>query len=350
MDVSRLETISREIAEESQGTTSEQERALTTPRQVETGNWIIREFKLDKTTQNKWQQIGQDIRWEYSFPPILHWQNLPDPEGAYGLSDIEGIDQAQDRLNFINSNISKIIRFFAHPMRWGKNVEKKDLLDSGPDKWLRFTGETAAVGQLDAIGDLVSSRNFAIDIRQALFDISRTQDMSNLLLKSGQLTDFGLHVAMWDALNKNETKRELYGDAILELNRRLLAFRQEGQGEDRAEYIDLVYRANKLPIFLDRLAYFGSTYGTCYIKIVPDGIEFDASDTDSIIWPDPLPIDSIAQTNALVQQVGAGLVSRETAARELGRDWETEEERMNTTAVSQTNVGAELLKSFNQGK
>jgi hypothetical protein len=40
--------------------------------------------------------------------------------------------------------------------------------------------------------------------------------------KVGALTNFGLRVLYSDALSKNATRRQLYGDALTELNRRLL--------------------------------------------------------------------------------------------------------------------------------
>jgi hypothetical protein len=70
--------------------------------------------------------------------------------------------------------------------------------------------------------DLASSRNFASDLRQSIFDISREIDLSSISDKLGALTNFGLHVLYTDALDKNDTKRQLYGDALKELNRRLL--------------------------------------------------------------------------------------------------------------------------------
>jgi len=43
-------------------------------------------------------------------------------------------------------------------------------------------------------------------------------------------------------------------------------------------------------------------------------------------------------------------VSKQTAARLRGYDWESEEERLNDEKVAGDNVGAALLRAFGQGQ
>jgi len=306
IEVARMEVIARETSMQKFEEQDENGEAKIVEREAETGNWVIREYVSSALTQGKWQQMGDDVQWPYLFPPILHWQNLPDPENAYGISDIASVVEPQDRYNFVQSNISKIIRFFAHPMRWAKNIIGAiETVDAGPDKMVKFSGTDAALGALEMSSDLSGSRAFALDLRQAIFDLTRTVDLSSITDKIGALTNFGLRVLYKDALDKLGTKQELYGDALVELNHRLLVL---------ADY---------------------------------DGANADGG---SVVWPDPLPTDTEAKAVAHVQLVGAGIESKESAQIDLDLDPDTESKRMETAAAGQTNIGAEILKSFSQGR
>jgi hypothetical protein len=249
--------------------------------------------------------MGEDVQWPYSFPPILHWQNLPDPENCYGVSDIDDVLEIQDRTNFVNSNVSKIIRFYASPTRWSRGMTGSSVVEMGPDKIVNLNGTDATLENLEMQSDLGSSRAFALDLRQALFDISRTVDLSSVADKLGSLTNFGLRTLYMDALNKNGTKQELYGDALVELNHRLL---------------------------------------------VLAGYDGAAADGGDVVWPDPLPINRTEIVTAEVAAVAAGIESKESAAENLGLDWAQEQERMAASTVAGANIGEMLLTNFSRGQ
>lgn len=305
VEIARREETARATAQEQTQVQDANGETQTITRTVETGDWVIRNYVSSQETAGKWQQVGQDVQWSYTFPPILHWQNLPDPENVYGISDIEDVLDIQDRANFINSNVSKIIRFYAHPLRWGRGVSGATTIDLGPDKMVNLTSTDGMIGNLEMSSDLASSRAFALDLRQSLFDVSRTVDLSSVADKIGSLTNFGLRVLYHDALNKNGTKQELYGDALSELNHRLLML---------AGY---------------------------------SGI---GSDGGYVIWPDPLPVDRDRLIAAEVAAVAGGIESRQTASENVGNDWDTELERIEAATASNSNIGEMLLKSFSSGQ
>mgnify|MGYP001135434693 FL=1 len=72
-------------------------------------NWLITDEQTNR--MGRWEIVNQQ-EWPYEFPPIVHWQNLPQPSDVYGQSDIKDVIELQDRANFIASNIRKIIRLF----------------------------------------------------------------------------------------------------------------------------------------------------------------------------------------------------------------------------------------------
>ena len=98
-----------------------------------------------------------------------------------------------------------------------------------------------------------------------MFDITRTVDLDSLQDKIGSLTNFGLKVLYSDSIGKTGIKRLLFGEALLELIRRLLVINN-----------------------------FGET------------------DPGVIVWPDFLPQNEQEEIEYLEKDLTNGLVSHET--------------------------------------
>jgi hypothetical protein len=184
--------------------------------------WVVEHY--EQAGSNAQWKLVESVPWEYDFPPIIHWKNLPSLKSCYGDSDIDDAINVQDKMNFVVSNTGKIIKHHASPRPVGTGFSGKDMkpLDDSPDSMIVIPAENAKVFNLQMDSDLVSSRGFADDLKQSIFDVSREIDLSSIKDKLGALTNFGLRVLYTDALDKNDTKRSLYGDALKELNRRLL--------------------------------------------------------------------------------------------------------------------------------
>ena len=268
--------------------------------------------------RGKWAEIAREVFADangvpYNFAPIIHWQNLPDALNIWGEPDAtDDIIILQNRLNFAVSNVGKIIRLYAHPQRYGKNLGKGDVLELGPDEMPNFTGDAASIEQLAAVGDLPGAVQYITLLIQSLFNTTRTVDLASLTDKLGALTNFALRVLYFDALQKLDTKRELFGEMILELNRRLL---------------------------------------------VISGLL--NTDSGTMVWQrNVLPIDDVSEVAALKTEVDAGFMSTEDAIKQRGRDPKDVMERVAAEKQSATNMqqgndlGAMLLKmrEFNIGQ
>ena len=166
-----------------------------------------------------------------------------------------------------------------------------------------FPGDNAALANLEMQSDLSSSQQFMMVMRQLLFDVSRTVDITSIADKIGALTNFGLRVLYTDTLHKRDTKRALMGEALTELNRRLLILGN-----------------------------------------------FKNTDPGAVVWPETMPQNKLELIQAVQQEIGVGIVSKQTAAIEMGRDWESEQERMAEETSAGGNIGAALLNAFNQGR
>jgi hypothetical protein len=135
------------------------------------------------------------------------------------------------------------------------------------------------------------------------YKTARVPEMDPSLMTLGAQSGFALRVLYGDLIEKTTTKQLLYGDALVELNRRILDFR--GKGDD---------------------------------KIV------------TVHWKDPLPPDERSEIQALGFDMQAKLCSKETASKKRGYDFETENERLEEEQKGQLNLGEVLLTNFNQGK
>jgi hypothetical protein len=270
--------------------------------QAQGGNtWEIVTSESVDAFAGQWREISRQL-WSYDFAPIIHWQNLPAVGTPYGESDIPyDVLRLQDTLNFSSSNLAKIVRLFAHPMRYGKNLGHDGKTEAGPDAMPNYNNEKAEIVQLPAVGDLAAALEVFKSQRQAFFDITRSVDIDSMADKLGALTNFGLRVLYQDNLAKVATKRELFGDMLAELIRRLLVL------------------AGMQPVAVQ------------------------------VVFPDFLPQDEAAEAQGHIALVGAGLESKQTAADALGLDWEQEQERMSGEQVAGDNIGAAILRAFENG-
>ena len=179
-------------------------------------------FEVKEGAQ-QWQMVS-DIPWLYDFPPIIHWKNLPSLNSVLGDSDIDDAINIQDKSNFTVSNTGKIIKYHASPTTIVSGVAADGIkpVDKSPNAMFAIPNPDAKVYNLELQSDLASSRAFYLDLQQSIFDIAREVNPSSISDKLGSLTNFAVRVMFNDALDKNDTKRQLYGDALKELNRRIL--------------------------------------------------------------------------------------------------------------------------------
>ena len=105
-----------------------------------------------------------------------------------------------------------------------------------------------------------------------------------------------------DTLTKLETKRRLYGEMLVEINRRLLII--AGKGEDAGE----------------------------------------------IYWHDVIPESDVEEVAALKADLEMQIVSKETVAMKRGYDYAAEQEKIAADKTNESNIGAVLLTAFNRNQ
>jgi len=262
-------------------------------------SWLIREFQ--RAPQQRDWQLSQEIGWPYPFGPVYDWQNLPDYESYYGAPDI-GEPELNDAFNLVASNINRILKIHAHPKTIGIGVRPGDLQETAIDAFWTVQNPQAQIKNLEMQSDLGSSMRYLEFLQAAFFSVHSAVDLTSMKDRIGQLTNFGLRTLFKDALDKLQTKRELYGAGLVEISRRALMM-----------------------------------------------LGFDDPQVD-IQWGDPLPWNDFEEIQSLEKELELGLISKRTAAELRERDWETEQERIAEEQAQEGNLGERLLRAFERGQ
>lgn len=175
-----------------------------------------------------WLTTGETV-WPYAFPAIVDCQNLPCAGEVWGISDLEDdIRGIQGSVNFVASNIGRILRFHSHPKTWGSGFSAAQL-DVAIDQTIVLPNTDAKLANLEMASDLQSSLDFFRALRQALYEIARVPEIATGTLNAlGQISGVALKVLYAPLVEKTETKRQTYGDLLVELNRRILAMAGHG--------------------------------------------------------------------------------------------------------------------------
>jgi len=241
--------------------------------------WEIHTYR-EVPNQGGWIRQGEPVRWEYDWAPILDWPNLPDPNGYYGISDLRQSGGVNDSVNFLLSNLQRIIKHHAHPKTVALGVASDEIKATAVDRLWTIRNENAQILNLEMQSDLSSSMELVRMLRRFFFDGTREVDPSSVHDRLGDLTNFALRVLYTDTLSKVGTKRLLAGDALQDLNRRLLALLDHG--------------------YAHRI---------------------------TVTWPQAIPTDDMADAQALAIDRQHGL-SRETYLDKRGYDFEQEMARV----------------------
>jgi len=194
--------------------------------EYEDGQWVIEDYERDSDRSGTMQKVDERV-WPYPWPPIVDCQNLPMPNVYYGSSDLEqDVVDTVKSLQFLMSNINKIIRIHAHPKTWAKGLSP-DLASEvsiSPDELIALPDPEAELRNLEMSSDLGSSINFMRELRQSLGEMTQTPKIATgeTDSASSQLSGINLSILFAPLIQKTTMKRNLYGELILDLCHRVL--------------------------------------------------------------------------------------------------------------------------------
>lgn len=261
--------------------------------------WMMQAFEK-RGDAGKLLPIDDPIEWPYPFAPIVDAQNLPNPNEAYGLSDLPpeliGINES---LNFSQSNTAKILKFHAHPKTFIIGAEASQVQTGVED--MPCLPEDAEVQLVEMHGDLASSMAFQDNLRSDMDEQSAVPAVALGRIRDlpiGNMSGVAIQILYRPLIQKTTIKRRLYGRLIREVCRRVLT----------------VMRV----------------------------MEYDPYLPIEIHWPDLLPVDDMAaaQTAMALDQLG---VSKETLLTRLGFD-------ANAELAKNADEAAQAMKNFGKGQ
>lgn len=245
-------------------------------------------------------QTRADMPWPYAWPPIIDCQNLPLPNSYWGLADLEpDVLGLNDSIDFALSNLSRIIRYHAHPKTWGKGFVASEM-STAPDETIVLNNPLAELHNLEMISDLSSSLELYERLKDSIHETTNIPAISAGRMDNlGQLSGVALQILYQPLLEQTETKRRTYGRLVTEASRRAAAL--AGMGED----------------------------------VRPE-----------IVWPSMLPQNQLEerQTAMIDMQLGA---SRDTLLQKLG--YNPADEATKRAQEQSETVGAQLLDLLQGG-
>jgi hypothetical protein len=237
--------------------------------------WVV--FDYERGVENKLNLITFDI-WPHPFPPVIDWKNSQAPYIYYGQSDLKH-SQLNDALNFVASNTNKIIYHHAGPQTVITGATIPDDMTSAPDQILEIPDKEAQVYNLEMESDLTASMGMMDMLRASFFAQARVVDLATVKDKLARVTNFGVRMIYSDMLDMIANKRLFYGNGLSEVSRNALILMGEND-----ENIDNIV------------------------------VEFE----------DPLPTDRLETIQSLQIEQDVGILSRQTVAKEMGRDVDLE--------------------------
>lgn len=179
--------------------------------------WLITDQHRGVSVNNRPWVTDKQTPWPYEFPPIFDTQNLPMPNDYWGEEDITNdlIEQAM-AINFNQSNVSRILKWHASPLTWGKGIGNGSI-DRSPDNIVVLQGPDAELHNLEMVSDLHSSLDYLAMLRANMDEQSRVPAVAlgrQSDLPKGNLSGVALQLLFQPLLEKTTQKRGLYGPML----------------------------------------------------------------------------------------------------------------------------------------
>lgn len=247
---------------------------------VDAGNeWWMPVYKQEA---NKWKLVPElESTWAHPLPPIISTQHMPKANEFTGEHEFGHVGLS-DSINYIASNINRIIRYHAHPKTIMIGVDATHLTqsDSVDGVW-GITESNARVHNLEMQSDLQSSMMMLNELKSMYFSQSRVVVLSGGLEAFRGMTNLGIRSVFMDMISKNMTLRRQYGKLITDV---------------------------------------------CKTLLMLNGMAYDVEPT--ILWGEALPVDQREQLDLIQREINMGLLSKRTASKELGRDFDNEQDQL----------------------
>lgn len=257
------------------------------------GRWLIVEERSVGDTP-RWVEDKRLI-WPYAWCPLFQCKNLPWPQSFYGASDIEeDVLRLGDAINFVASNINRILRAYGHPFDYVIG-QRLDAVERGIGAMPYFPNPEARIERLEEVQNLGAADEQFRRLRDAYNELTSLPEIASGKVENiGQLSGLALQILYGPLTAMIQTKREFYEPMIQGICKALLEI------------------------------------GKFEVKEV------------TLKWPTILPTNrkEEAETAAALHDAG---VSQSTALQEMGYDPEVEAQKRNQEGQDAAAIAAKLF-------
>ena len=222
-----------------------------------------------------WVPSGPPIDWPYSFAPLFGCKNLPRPNDAWGKPDVTpdfiGMNKA---LNLLQSCMQLVQILYGQPVLFAPGMGEGNI-NIQPGRIIQLPLPENKIESVAITSDVANSIAFADEIRSDMDEQSSVPGIAVGRVKAmprGQMSGIAIELFFMSLIKKNDKKRCLYGELIIDVSKALLTLaRRNGD-----------------------------------VKV-------------TLAWQEPLPQDDLAAVQAAVLKGQFG-ISEATRQRELGYD------------------------------
>jgi len=212
--------------------------------------WTITNYTR-RGDNGTWSQDGTPQDWPYPFAPIFTCQNLPNPNEPWGIPDLtQDLIEMNKVLNFILSNISRVVKYHGHPVTWASGIGASQI-KMDIDNLIVLQSESAKIEKIAAMENFTGLLSVVADLRSDMDEQSRIPAVAlgRLVdLPKGNISGVALQLLFQPIIEKTILKQRLYGKLIRELSRAALVLCGKLSIEEYADYsIDLHWQ-NLLPV------------------------------------------------------------------------------------------------------
>ena len=263
--------------------------------------WEIQNWVASGLAGGRYVEDGPAQAWPYQLPPIVDWQNYPNPNSHWGQRDVTDDLVALNRqLRLVESNINKIGFLQGHPYLYSTGTNTGGIKPT-PGQILDLENENAELKAVNAAGDLAQLMAFADQLRADMDEASGIPGIALGRMKDvprAPMSGIALRMINASALSRTEHKRRLYGQGIRQACQTALMLC--GYSLADAEAVEL-----------------------------------------KLSWQDPLPGDDLAEAQTWQVKTSALGYSQTTAIEETGgnpaleADRKQQEQQQQMTAFSQ---------------
>ncbi len=211
--------------------------------------WTITNYTR-KGDSGNWMQKGVLQEWNYPFPPVFTCQNHIDPNEAWGLPSLSpDLIEMNKVLNFILSNIARIIKYHGHPKTWVKGI-RAGQIQIAVDETVVLESDNAAIGALAAMENFAGLLSVVDDLRSSMDELSGVSAFALGRLRElpkGNISGVALRLLFQSLIEKTILKQRLYGKLIREVSRAALVLCGAISVEEYANYPIKLHWQNLLP-------------------------------------------------------------------------------------------------------